>query len=214
MCELFALSSNRSVNASFSLETFSRHGGLEGPHKDGWGLAYYEGNDVRVIKEPKPAARGDWFQFVKQHEIRSKLIFSHIRKATRGGVNISNTQPFVRELAGRMHLFAHNGDLPGISENKMLRYERFHPVGTTDSEQAFCALMERMGCLWQGSADLPPPATPFRNGLSICRMPSPDRSSEFSLRRRRCAVRAWSRAKATSYRRVRTPGSSCVVPRV
>jgi predicted glutamine amidotransferase len=39
MCELFAMSSRHPTDARASLEAFARHGGLEGPHKDGWGLA-------------------------------------------------------------------------------------------------------------------------------------------------------------------------------
>jgi predicted glutamine amidotransferase len=40
MCELFAMSSRHPTDVRASLEAFARHGGLEGPHKDGWGLAY------------------------------------------------------------------------------------------------------------------------------------------------------------------------------
>jgi predicted glutamine amidotransferase len=42
MCELFATFSRVPSTVSLSLEEFSRHGGLRGPHKDGWGLAWYE----------------------------------------------------------------------------------------------------------------------------------------------------------------------------
>lgn len=67
MCELFALSANLPVAATFSLETFSRHGGLEGPHKDGWGIACYDGADVRIIREPDAAADSPWLRFVEAH---------------------------------------------------------------------------------------------------------------------------------------------------
>lgn len=73
---------------------------------------------------------------------------SHIRKATHGPVASRNCQPFVRELGGAWHCFAHNGDLQDISQDRRLGSESFRPVGETDSEQAFCALMETMKPLW------------------------------------------------------------------
>ena len=48
MCELFALSSLHPATVRLSFEEFSRHGGLAGPHKDGWGIVFYDGRDVRL----------------------------------------------------------------------------------------------------------------------------------------------------------------------
>ena len=76
---------------------------------------------------------------------------------------LSNTQPFARELGGRMHVFAHNGDLPDIERSKDLAFDRYRPVGTTDSEHAFCALLERLLQLWRPTA--PPP--PLEQRLSV-----------------------------------------------
>ena len=74
---------------------------------------------------------------------------AHIRKATRGGVCLANTQPFAREVGGRMQVFAHNGDLPGVQEHPDLRLDVDRPIGTTDSEYAFCALLSRVRPLWR-----------------------------------------------------------------
>ena len=79
---------------------------------------------------------------------QTNLAISHIRHATRGAVQLSNTQPFVRELGGRTHVFAHNGDLPGIEHCKVLALGAYRPVGQTDSEHAFCALLARLRTLW------------------------------------------------------------------
>ena len=155
MCELFGLSSNLPVSANFSLETFSRHGGDTGPHRDGWGIAYFEGRDARLIKEAEPAAGSDWVDFIERHNMRSKIILSHIRKATQGQLSFANTQPFIRELGGQMHIFAHNGDLGRIEQIKTLSNHRFWPVGETDSEHAFCALLERLSELWLNSTGVP-----------------------------------------------------------
>lgn len=56
---------------------------------------------------------------------------------TQGARLLRNSQPFARELGGRIHLFAHNGMLPGIEDDELFATRRFHRVGDTDSEQAF-----------------------------------------------------------------------------
>ena len=149
MCELFAMSSRHPSTVTLSLEEFSRHGGLSGPHKDGWGLAWYEDGDLRLIKESDPAAGSACVRFVQEHPFLSPLVISHIRKATQGSVATRNCQPFMRELGGSWHCFAHNGDLQGIQDDDRLRGSAFRPVGETDSEWAFCALLERLLSSWR-----------------------------------------------------------------
>jgi glutamine amidotransferase len=56
-------------------------------------------------------------------------------------VALENTHPFVRELWGRYWIFAHNGTLQDFAP----QLEGFYrPVGTTDSERAFCHLLETL----------------------------------------------------------------------
>ena len=114
MCELLGLSSNAPATVSFSLPKLAEHGAASGTYNDGWGIGYYEGQDVRLIKDAGPVGNSDWVRFIANHELRSMLIVAHARRATRGTRSYQNAQPFIRELAGRVHLFAHNGDLPGI----------------------------------------------------------------------------------------------------
>lgn len=154
VCELLAMSARQPATVSFSLDAFSRHGGLSGPHEDGWGVAYLEGRDARLIREPAPAASSACVRFIETYPIRSRLVLSHIRRATRGKVTLENTQPFARELGGRLHLFAHNGDLDASSP-PALPLGRFRPLGETDSERAFCALLARLEPLWLRDADPP-----------------------------------------------------------
>jgi glutamine amidotransferase len=148
MCELFAMSAKYPSTVQLSLEEFSRHGGLSGPHKDGWGIAWYDERDVRLVKEAFPAAGSPCVRFIQSNPFISPLVISHVRKATRGDVALRNCQPFVRELGGVWHSFAHNGDLAGIERDPRWRSEACRPVGETDSEQAFCALLERLRPLW------------------------------------------------------------------
>ncbi len=149
MCELFALSSQLPTRLTLSLERFSAHGGRTGPHRDGWGIAFYEGRDARVIREPSAASDSPCVDLLQRHGFQSDLVLSHIRLATQGERSLPNTQPFARELGGRLHLFAHNGDLDGIKE-RFPRPSGSLPIGDTDSELAFCLLLDELTPLWRG----------------------------------------------------------------
>jgi predicted glutamine amidotransferase len=148
MCELFALSSARPTTVRYSLEEFSRHGGLTGPHKDGWGIAHDVDGDVRLLKETDPASESACVRFIRDHPFACSLAVSHIRKATQGGAMLQNCQPFARELGGRMHVFAHNGDLDTRVWRDRPTPGCARPVGDTDSELAFCVLLERLRPVW------------------------------------------------------------------
>jgi glutamine amidotransferase len=144
MCELFALSASAPVDIKVSLGELARHGGETGIHAHGWGVAFLDGRDVRLVRDPLAAAYSPWVQCLQNHPIRSDTVLAHIRHATQGGVTLSNTQPFVRELWGRAHVFAHNGHLgEGVMLDSMSG-RRFMLIGETDSEAAFCILMERL----------------------------------------------------------------------
>jgi glutamine amidotransferase len=47
-----------------------------------------------------------------------------------------------------MHVFAHNGDLKNLETSQKIKLGRYHPLGETDSEYAFCFLMNLMEELW------------------------------------------------------------------
>ena len=155
MCELLAMCSLQPVRLTLSLEALAAHGAAGGRYRDGWGVAFYQGNDVALFREPTAAGDSPLVKFLESHGPRSPVTIAHIRHATRGPVSLANTQPFVRQLMGRMHVFAHNGDLPGIEDSRTLVFERYRPVGTTDSEVAGCALLERILALWAASPTLP-----------------------------------------------------------
>lgn len=151
MCELFCLSARRPARATFSLRRFATHGTPAwGRNVDGWGVAFHDGRDARLYKEPEPAGDSPLLGFIEQQSLPTRLLISHIRRATCGANALANTQPFARELGGRIHLFAHNGGFDGIVESFAASAHRFRPVGDTDSERAFCLLLERMAPLWEG----------------------------------------------------------------
>jgi predicted glutamine amidotransferase len=118
---------------------------------DGWGVAFYQEADVALFREPTAAADSELVRYLEAHGPATDLAISHIRHATQGAIALANTQPFVRELAGRTHCFAHNGDLKGIADNALFATgDGYRPVGQTDSEYAFCALLARLSRLWSG----------------------------------------------------------------
>jgi len=80
-------------------------------------------------------------RLVQRYAIKSLIVVSHIRRANRGRVCLENTHPFSRELWGRHWVFAHNGQLRGV---KRLPLGCYRPIGTTDSEHAFCWLLGRV----------------------------------------------------------------------
>jgi len=148
MCELFAMCSRRPADVTISLEALASHGSPAGPAPDGWGVAYYDERDIRLIKEADPASDSACVRLIEEKHLASSLVIAHIRKASEGAIKLSNSQPFARELGGRMHVFAHNGDVPGVFEDPRFGLDWFHPVGDTDSEHAFCALLARLTPLW------------------------------------------------------------------
>jgi glutamine amidotransferase len=152
MCELLGISAAAPVSARFSLRRLARRGRTAGEPIDGWGVVLHDGGDVRCYREPEPAGKSAWLRFVERHQPPARILISHIRLATAGTVSLRNTHPFVRELGGRMHSFAHNGRLPGIEALTAGRETCFRPVGESDSERAFCALLGRLAALWRSAA--------------------------------------------------------------
>lgn len=150
------MSSRQPATVRLSLEEFSRHGGLSGPHKDGWGIAWYEDGDVRLVKEAAPAAASACVRYLQESPPSSAVVISHIRKATQGTPTLPNCQPFARELGGRTHVFAHNGNLDRSQLRRAFPPGPTRPVGETDSEAAFCALLERLRALWLATDGVPP----------------------------------------------------------
>lgn len=141
MCQLLGMNCNTPTDIVFSFEGFRRRGGLTDDHADGFGIAFFEDKGVRMFHDDKPSANSPVADLVKAYQIKSKHVIAHIRKATQGKITLANTHPFIRELWGKYWVFAHNGNLEKF---KTLTGEFFNPVGDTDSEQAFCFLLEHL----------------------------------------------------------------------
>jgi predicted glutamine amidotransferase len=141
MCQLLGMNCNTPTDICFSFEGFRNRGGLTDVHRDGWGIAFFEGCGCRLFIDVEPSIHSPVAELVRHYPIRSKNVVAHIRKATQGVVALENTHPFMRELWGRYWIFAHNGNLgefaPALDGSVL-------PVGDTDSERAFCHLLQSL----------------------------------------------------------------------
>lgn len=140
MCELLGMSANVPTDIMFSFTGLMQRGGKTGPHKDGWGIAFYENKGLRVFQDPISSSDSEVARMIQSYQIKSESVIGHIRQANVGGVNLANTHPFVRELWGQYWCFAHNGQLADFKPKPQF----YWPVGQTDSEASFCLLLDRI----------------------------------------------------------------------
>lgn len=141
MCQLLGMNCNVPTDICFSFTGFQARGGATDVHTDGWGIAFFEGRGTRIFLDPQASSASPVAELVRHYPIRSRNVIAHIRKATQGATGLENTHPFMRELWGRYWIFAHNGNLidfhPAFDGS-------FLPVGATDSERAFCWLLQNL----------------------------------------------------------------------
>ena len=142
MCELLAMSANVPTDICFSFSGLMQRGGNTGPHKDGWGVTFYEGKGCRSFKDPMPSANSPIAELVTTYPIKSEAVVCHIRQANSGNVCLENTHPFIRQMWGRNWTYAHNGQLNDFTNKLPIKFQL--PVGTTDSEHAFCWILEQL----------------------------------------------------------------------
>ena len=149
MCQLLGMNCNTPTDIVFSFTGFATRAE---EHKDGFGVAFFEGRGVRCFVDAASARASPVASMIASYPIRSENVIAHIRKATQGRVALENCHPFVRELWGRYWVFAHNGDLKDYAPRL---HGHFRPVGGTDSELAFCWLLQELA---KAHADVPPVA--------------------------------------------------------
>ncbi|MDZ4074383.1 MAG: class II glutamine amidotransferase [Hylemonella sp.] len=141
MCQLLGMNCNVPTDVMFSFAGFAERGGRTDHHGDGWGIAFFEDKGLRHFVDHQSAAKSPVAELIRHYPIKSRNVISHIRKATQGEVTLENCHPFVRELWGRYWVFAHNGDLKDYAPRL---HGSFRPVGHTDSERAFCWLLQEL----------------------------------------------------------------------
>ncbi len=172
MCQLLGMNANTPTDLRFSFTGFASRAD---EHKDGFGIAFFEGAGVRLMVDAQSARSSPIAETVRRFPIKSDNIIAHIRKATQGRVALENTHPFVRELWGRYWVFAHNGDLQGFAPRL---HGAFRPVGGTDSELAFSWLMQELA---KAHASVPSVAELTATLRELAMVPAAHGSFNFTL---------------------------------
>eukprot|EP00581_Thalassiosira_minuscula_P007215 CAMPEP_0183706604 /NCGR_PEP_ID=MMETSP0737-20130205/3377_1 /TAXON_ID=385413 /ORGANISM="Thalassiosira miniscula, Strain CCMP1093" /LENGTH=530 /DNA_ID=CAMNT_0025934051 /DNA_START=132 /DNA_END=1724 /DNA_ORIENTATION=- len=161
MCQLLGMNCATPTDFNFSFRGFQCRGGKTDVHAHGWGLAIYEGRGVRTFHDPLPCAQSPIADMVSSYPIKTFNMMSHIRYATQGAVSLENVHPFQREMWGIQWTFAHNGEVPKFTLPKnpqesgcdaptkmpmlgCVKEPIYHPVGDTDSEAVFCAMLNAL----------------------------------------------------------------------
>ena len=73
MCELLGMSANVPTDICFSFTGLVQRGGGTRPHKDGWGITFYEGKGCRTFKIHSPALTHplpDWCRTILLNPVR------------------------------------------------------------------------------------------------------------------------------------------------
>jgi predicted glutamine amidotransferase len=141
MCELLGLAFNKPISPSLSFRGF-RHRAERNP--DGWGLAAITPTKARITKETIQADQSDVSRALRDDpRLTAPIFIGHVRRASRGEVNLKNTHPFTRRINDSDFVFAHNGTL---SMDHLYRHDagNFSVEGSTDSELAMCILLSWM----------------------------------------------------------------------
>ncbi|KAL3945466.1 MAG: hypothetical protein SGBAC_000437 [Bacillariaceae sp.] len=159
-CQLLGMNCATPTDFNFSFSGFCKRGGETDIHQDGWGMVIYESGGLRQFHDAEAASTSALADFVCGLPIRTLNMMSHIRFATVGEVNLSNVHPFRREMWGIDFCFSHNGEVPLFDHNPnhcltSLQEEDaggedcekvcyYNPVGSTDSEATFCAILNAL----------------------------------------------------------------------
>jgi predicted glutamine amidotransferase len=140
MCRLFALISGSDVDIRYwMLDAVRPFVGWSSEHRHGWGIGWYENGTARLEKEPVPAL--DSQKFIETaKDAKSRVFVCHLRKATCGGLEYCNSQPF---KSGNW-VFAHNGTVDGQYLMSKLTHARLRIKGETDSEVYFHWLLQNL----------------------------------------------------------------------
>ena len=141
MCQLLGMNCATPTDITFSFRGFSQRAGITSDHSDGFGIAFFEDKACRLFVDNQSAVESPIAELIRNYPIKSRNVIAHIRKATQGKITLENSHPFIRELWGRQWIFAHNGDLHDFNPRLS---GKFTPVGNTDSERAFCYLLDQL----------------------------------------------------------------------
>jgi glutamine amidotransferase len=142
MCRIFAVRSPEPISVA---PAFSRLRELAAEHKDGWGIARFDG-PAPVIDRGTISAQ-HCPTFLSKAGVHTRALLVHIRLASVGTVKPENTHPFTADG----WVFMHNGTLKHFAKARS-RFEaelapnfRAQLQGDTDSECCFALFRTYVG---------------------------------------------------------------------
>ena len=127
------------------------------PERGGWGIGYYQQGEVLRRLTPLESAMPLDFHRLA-HDVRSRVLVGHVRRASAGGPSMANTHPF----RFRDWLFAHCGDIPDFERlrprlmQNMPEFLARDVAGETDSEVLFHLILthlHEMGALREADSN-------------------------------------------------------------
>ena len=119
---------------------------LSSLHRDGWGIAYGDADEIKLVRDTSPAHESKVYSDLLT-QMQSTDAIAHLRWATEElAVCIPNTHPFVKQGPQGEIAFMHNGGVPrGDSLNALIDADYLAELeGDTDSEQYFAALLTQL----------------------------------------------------------------------
>ncbi len=142
MTQLLGINSNEEIKIDLA---FKLPSSFTEDNPDGWGYAFFNNEEWQLFKQSLDVDKvlRIGFKTLSTHEIFGKTFISHIRYATHGESSYENTHPFDFDLFDYRWVFAHYGHLR-LYRQIVDRNEFFKAKGDTDSEAAFCYILEEI----------------------------------------------------------------------
>jgi len=147
LCRLFAWHSNGEISLAQALgEDFPTFTQLSSLHRDGWGMAIKNLDEIKVERDVKAAIDSGLYANVSANLLSTNAI-THLRWATEDiSVCIPNTHPFIKQGPNSPIAFCHNGGVArGAQLTSLIADDLLAELeGDTDSEQYFAALITKL----------------------------------------------------------------------
>jgi predicted glutamine amidotransferase len=147
LCRLFAWHSTKPLSVTSvlgpDLQAFTE---LSTLHRDGWGIAYGDADEIKLVRDTSPAHESKIYSDMLT-QMQATNAIAHLRWATEElAVCIPNTHPFVKKSEMGEIAFIHNGGVTrGDSLTALIDADFLNQLeGESDSEQYFAALLTQL----------------------------------------------------------------------
>lgn len=140
MCRLLAVSAESDVSSDYYITRapvpFRSFGDKR--NADGWGVGWFESGQPVLFKDISAGDRSKLLPLIAENAV-SRIVLTHLRKASQGELRRCNCHPFVHEG----WIFAHNGTIHNAFKLKSTLRGRYRTLTSgTDSEIYFHLLLQ------------------------------------------------------------------------